>query len=96
MVCYLVPLSMAIGTLVMKKTCKQKGDHFGLLNTMLWGGAIMLVVDHLWNGELFLIGENIGWDLALGVAMTGVVLAIWAIISFATKTTTSKSTKTLN
>lgn len=96
MVCYLVPLGTAIGTWVMKRTGKQKTGNISLLNTMLWGGSVMLVVDHLWNGELFLIGGNIGWDLALGVAMTGVVVAIWAIISFATKTTTSESTKTLN
>jgi len=96
MVCYLVPLSVAIGTLGIKRMYKQGPSNIGLLNMMLWGGAIMLVVDHLWNGELFLIGENIALDLALGFAMTGVVVAIWAIISFATKTTTSKSTKTLN
>jgi hypothetical protein len=90
MVCYLVPLSTAIGTLVMKKMCKQKGGRFGLLNMMLWGGAIMLVIDHLWNGELFLIGENIGLDLALGFAMTGTVIMVWAIVSFAAKVSAPK------
>ena len=40
----------------------------------------MLVVDHLWNREFFVIGENIGSDLLLGITMTGVIFIVWAMM----------------
>lgn len=81
MVCYIVPLGAAAAVYGIKRTLRQKAPTIGWLNMFLWGGAIMLVVDHLWNGELFLIGENIVSDLALGVVMTCVVVIVWSAIT---------------
>jgi hypothetical protein len=47
------------------------------LNLLLIGGAIFGVVDHLWNGEIFLIGDNLVLDLMLGVTITTVIVLIW-------------------
>ena len=49
---------------------------------MLAGGGVFGVVDHLWNGELFLVGANRLWDLALGVAITLAIVAAWAVAAF--------------
>jgi hypothetical protein len=37
------------------------------------------MVDHLWNGELFLIGQAPLSDLLLGVTITGAVFTSWGI-----------------
>ena len=44
------------------------------------------VIDHWWNGELFLISENIISDLLLGVAITAVILISWGITVVCSKT----------
>lgn len=90
MVCYIVPLGAAIAAYGMKRTLRQKVPTIGWLNMFLLGGAIMLVVDHLWNGEFFLIGENIVSDLALGVVMTCAVVVVWGIITALAKITAPK------
>jgi len=46
------------------------------LNLLLAGGTIFGVVDHLWNGEIFLIGENVLLNLLLGVVITTVIVLI--------------------
>lgn len=46
---------------------------------MLYGGALFGVVDHLWNGELFLMGEAPLMDVLLGVTITAVIFAGWGI-----------------
>lgn len=76
--CYTIPVAAAIITAATKK--KTKILHLDWLNLLLWGGAIMLVVDHLVNGELFLIGKNIWKDLLLGVMMTAAVFAVWGVL----------------
>jgi hypothetical protein len=47
---------------------------------MLYGGALFGVIDHLWNGELFLISGNIVSDLLLGVVITAFIIISWAAI----------------
>ena len=39
--------------------------------------AIFGVIDHWWNGELFLFGGNFLLDLALGVTITLTILFVW-------------------
>ncbi len=46
---------------------------------MLYGGALFGVVDHLWNGQLFLIGGAPLMDLLLGVTITAVIFGGWGI-----------------
>jgi hypothetical protein len=95
MVCYAVPTIAAIVHFGLRKNIigwKKSISHFWL-GLMLAGGAIFGVVDHLWNGELFLIGENIVSDLLLGVTITAVILVVWAIVVTLNKTTQKKPVK---
>jgi hypothetical protein len=57
------------------------------------GGVTMLIVDHLWNGELFLIGPNVIKDLISGVIMSAVVLSIWILMIVYEKKHSSISVK---
>lgn len=98
MVCYAVPLVAAIAHSISRKkiTNWKNNVHHLWLGLLLAGGAIFGVVDHLWNGELFLIGENIVSDLLLGVVITTVMFVSWAIIVLydkARKSTAMKSTQ---
>jgi hypothetical protein len=49
----------------------------GQLNLMFYGASIFGVIDHLWNGELFLISPNLTKDILLGVVITACVWGIW-------------------
>lgn len=78
--CYTIPLAATLILNGIKKVKKIQNFHLERLNLLFLGGTIMLVVDHLWNGEIFLIGGNIIKDLLLGFAMTGAILGIWGIM----------------
>ena len=61
MSCFLVPLVQAAATTIYRKHfCKTDSDshpnvlkrNVPALEKMLWGGSIMLIVDHIINGEL--------------------------------------------
>src|SRR4030042_2868237 len=68
MACFLVPVGEAIVTTVVQKVAEHKerkvssektgntgikwSRRLSWLNKMLWGGSILLVVDHIWNGEV--------------------------------------------
>jgi len=80
MVCYAIPLVGALLCHVWRTHGHEKQQKYFWLNLMLGGGAIFGVVDHLWNGELFLVGPNILSDLALGVAITATTIAAWALV----------------
>ena len=72
------------------------------LEKMLWGGTVMLIVDHVINGELtwqypfFTALESGGFPvmlrdlLTVGVPMSLVLTAVWAVWSIA------KARKTVN
>ena len=73
--CYAAPL---VGAMVTSVTwSKTKSVKIWWLNLMFYGGALFGVIDHWWNGELFLISENIAGDLLLGVVITGVIFIAW-------------------
>jgi hypothetical protein len=108
MACFVVPLGEAIVTTVIQKVVEHKehkvgaekpstgitwGRRLSWLNKMLWGGSIMLVFDHIWNGEVvfrppfFTAMETTGGlapmlrEMAtLGVAMAAAVTAVWGIV----------------
>ena len=81
--CYAFPTAGAvITTAVWSKT---KSVKVWWLSLLFWGGALFGVIDHLWNGELFLISENIVSDLWLGVAISVAILVCWAAMVFASK-----------
>ena len=83
--CFLVPLTQAVVTTVYRVCAKQTdtfvGRNLKTLELMLWGGSIMLVVDHLVNGEFF------AWNpmelLTVGLPMSLAVTAIWAVFCYA-------------
>ena len=82
MACYTIPLAAAIVHYGLRKKVsnwKNKVHHLWL-NLLFSGAAIFGVIDHLWNGELFLISENLFWDLMLGVVITVGIVIGWTII----------------
>lgn len=78
MVCYMIPLVAAIISSVVWGV-QKKGPAGWWLNLLLYGGALFGVVDHFWNGELFLIGKAPLMDLLLGVTITAVIFGGWGI-----------------
>lgn len=109
MACFLVPMGEAIVTTAVQKVVENREkkvggkriDNAGLkwsqklswLNKLLWGGTILLALEHVWHGELvpwppFLTAmensANIGPMLhemaTVGVAMAVTVTVVWAII----------------
>jgi len=76
--CYTVPLlGAAISSGIWKKTKSQK---VWWLVLMFYGGALFGVIDHVWNGELFLVSGNIIKDILLGVVISVAILIVWGII----------------
>jgi len=75
--CYTAPLVGAVITTVAWN--RTKGVKVWWLMLMFYGGALFGVIDHWWNGELFLISENIVSDLLLGLTITVVILFSWGI-----------------
>lgn len=73
--CYVGPVIGAVISSV--AWSKTKSVKVWWLTLLFCGGALFGVIDHLWNGELFLISENIGSDLLLGVAIVVVILVTW-------------------
>ena len=80
MSCYIVPLVEAAVVSVCRKAGVKSGfigRHLASLELMLWGGSVMLIVDHAINGELFT------WMpleiLKVGVPMCLVLTAVWAV-----------------
>jgi hypothetical protein len=76
--CYTVPLTAALVTSIVSS--KKKNPKLGWLNLMLWGGAFFGAIDHLWNGELFLISPNIISDLLLGLTITLSIVLVWLVM----------------
>ena len=85
--CYMVPVVGAVVTSV--AWSKTKDTRVGWLNLLFWGGALFGVIDHFWNGELFLISENLVSDLMLGVVITLGILATWGIMVAVSKRSSS-------
>ena len=75
--CYVAPVMGAVITSALWS--KTKSVKIWWLTLLFGGGALFGVIDHLWNGELFLISENIVSDLLLGVAIVAVILISWGV-----------------
>ncbi len=109
MACFLVPMGEAIVTTVVQKVVEERekkagGERTGntglkwsqrlnWLNKLLWGGTILLALEHIWHGEVvpwppFLTAMENPGDVApmlheiatVGVAMAITVTVVWAII----------------
>ena len=98
MVCYTIPTIAAIVHYILKRNIvgwKESTKHFWL-SLLLAGGAIFGVIDHWWNGELFLIGEEPLIDLMLGITITVAIFVAWVVIVTLNKTVVRKPTKQTN
>ena len=95
MACFIVPMVEAIAVSALKKGSRKEGfvgRNLASLELMLWGGTIMLIVDHIINGELTwqfpfftaLAQEGGGAVmlremLTVGLPMAVVITAVWAV-----------------
>jgi len=89
MACFLVPMTTAIVTTAIRKKVSPK-YHLDWLNAMLWGGVLMLAVEHLSHQEIvpyppFLtkgLKEVLPEMLKVGVPMTLAIIVLWGIMVF--------------
>lgn len=77
--CYLVPTAAFLLHKYSKRN-QPANKHSLWLQQLLLGGAVFGIIDHAWNGELFLFGEKILMDLLLGVAITVGIYATWGFL----------------
>ena len=101
MACFIVPLTQALATTAYRKRAALSNDTFigrnlRSLELMLWGGSVMLIVDHILNGELtwyfpfFTALEVEGGGavmlreiVTVGIPMSLVITLGWALWSYA-------------
>ena len=87
MACFLVPTATAIVTTAVGKKVPEK-FHLNWLNSMMWGGVVMLAVEHIAHGEIVLYppfltaGLPEVWPemMRVGVPMTLVIVLIWGVM----------------
>lgn len=92
MACLLVPATAAIITTSVSKKIAPK-YHIEWLNTMFWGGVVMLAVEHVSHGEIvpfppFLTAMQNSADIpvmlhemaTIGVAMTVAIVFVWSVM----------------
>jgi len=109
MACFLVPAGEAVVTTIIQKVVDKKekklsgerlenagtkwSRRLGWLNKLLWGGCIMLCLEHIWHGEVvpwppFLTamdkpgetGPMVHEIATFGIPMAISVTAVWAIM----------------
>jgi hypothetical protein len=112
MACFIVPLVQAIATTAYRKHNSGSIESPGAsilkrnlpaLEKMLWGGTVMLIVDHIINGELtwrfpfFTALDQVGGGavmlremLTVGVPMSLVLTSVWAIWALVRESKKSK------
>lgn len=87
MACFLVPTAAAIVTTVVGKKV-PKEYHLNWLNSMLWGGVVMLAIEHISHREIVLyppfltagLPEVLPEMLRVGVPMTLTIFLIWGVM----------------
>ncbi len=109
MACFLVPMGEAVVTTIIQKVIENKekktseesivkngvtwSRRLSWLNKLLWGGVILLALEHVWHGEVvpwppFLTAMENPADIApmlhemavIGGTMAIFVTIIWAIL----------------
>ena len=94
MACFIAPLSLGIVTTVFRKKIPEN-LKIGWLNIMIFGGAIMLAVEHIAHGEIILyppfltamqtpaeISAMLQEMAVVGGTMTIAMVAIWAVMVY--------------
>ena len=87
MACFVVPTAAAIVTTAIGKKVPEK-YHINWLNSMMWGGVVMLAVEHIAHGEIVLyppfltagLHEVLPEMLRVGVPMTLCIFLIWGVM----------------
>ncbi|MCM8792282.1 MAG: hypothetical protein NC826_03945 [Candidatus Omnitrophica bacterium] len=87
MACFLVPAGTAILTTALRKKVPEK-YRIGWLNAMLWGGVLMLAVEHISHGEVVLyppfltkgLPEILPELVRVGVPMTLAIFGVWSVM----------------
>lgn len=87
MACFAVPTAAAIVTSAIGKKVPEK-YHLNWLNSMLWGGVIMLAVEHIAHGEVILyppfltagLPEVLPEMIKVGIPMTLAIFLIWGVM----------------
>lgn len=102
MACFLVPTGEAIVSTIVKKNVPAEKpadgrvsihEKLSWLTTMLWGGALLLALEHIWHGEVVLYppfltamynaadtAEMLHEMATVGVGMAVLVTAVWAVM----------------
>ncbi|HAU32702.1 MAG: hypothetical protein XD78_2210 [Desulfotomaculum sp. 46_296] len=109
MACFLVPMGEAIVTTVIKKVVEKNEKEAGVkeasqtrvswsrklswLNRLLWGGVLLLALEHIWHGEVVLwppfltamnnpadIGPMLHEVATIGTGMAVFVTIVWLIM----------------
>ncbi len=98
MVCYIVPAAAGIIHYGLRKKISRRMDakYCQWLSFLFLGGAIFGIIDHWWNGELFLLGKSPLSDLMLGVTITLAILLAWAAIAALDKSMEKDKCKTID
>jgi hypothetical protein len=87
MCCFLAPATTVIVTTIVKKRVPEK-YHVEWLNSMLWGGVVMLIVEHIAHREVvpyfpfFTAGWSEMWPeiIRVGIPMTIIVFLAWILM----------------
>ena len=109
MACFIVPAAEAIIVSVAKRRIRQKelaggagedagnsvplSRKLGWLNSLLWGGCLLLAVEHIWHGEVvmwppFLTAMKTPGEVpvmlhemaTVGVSMAVFVTLVWGVV----------------
>lgn len=83
MSCFVVPLAQAVATTICRKTTENSAEsvwksQLPTLEKMLWGGSLVLIVDHIAHGELFVF--SLKEMLTVGIPMSLVLTLAWAVM----------------
>ena len=94
MACFIAPMSLAIVTTIFRKKIPEN-LKIGWLNIMIWGGVIMLAVEHIAHGEVVLyppfltvmqtpaeIPVMLQEMATIGGTMTIAILFIWLVMVY--------------
>ena len=94
MACFIAPMSIGIVTTIFRKKIPEN-LKIGWLNMMIWGGAIMLAVEHIAHEEIvlyppFLTAMQTPAEIpvmlqemaVIGGTMTIAIFTIWAIMVY--------------
>lgn len=108
MACFIAPMTLAIGTTIFRKKVPE-ALKISWLNIMIWGGAIMLAVEHIAHGEIILyppfltamqtpaeIPMMLQEMLTVGGSMTLAIVFVWIVMVVVSNKLQLTSTKSEN